>query len=71
MRTASSLSASRAPYIEIYNDQPPFEMPLVHPFDPMSMWASTQREMQHMPKDRRLPRMMEVRDGTSARLLTA
>ena len=44
-----------APYIEIYNDQPPFEMPLVHPFDPMSMWASTQREMQHMPKDRRLP----------------
>ncbi len=43
------------PHIEIYNDQPPFEMPLVHPFDPMSMWASTAREMQHMPKDRRLP----------------
>ena len=43
------------PHIEIYNDQPPFEMPLVHPFDPMSMWASTVREMQHIPKDRRLP----------------
>ncbi len=43
------------PHIEVYNDQPPFEMPLVHPFDPMSMWASTAREMQHMPKDRRLP----------------
>ena len=43
------------PHIEIYNDQPPFQAPLVHPFDPMSMWGSTAREMQHMPKDRRLP----------------
>ena len=43
------------PHIEIYNDQPPFEMPLVHPFDPMSMWSSTQRETQPRDKDRVLP----------------
>jgi predicted dehydrogenase len=56
-----------APYIEVYNDQPPFEMPLTHPFDPMSMWASTQREMQHMPKDRRLP----LDDGGQGRDIAA
>ena len=43
------------PHIEIYNDRPPFEMPLVHPFDPMSMWSSTQRETQPRDKDRVLP----------------
>ena len=43
------------PHIEIYNDQPPFEMPLVHPFDPMAMWSSTQRETQPREKDRVLP----------------
>ena len=43
------------PYVEVYNDQPPFEMPLVHPFDPMSMWGSTQRETQPRDKDRVLP----------------
>ena len=43
------------PHVEIYNDQPPFEMPLVHPFDPMSMWGSTQRDTQPRDKDRVLP----------------
>ena len=43
------------PHVEVYNDQPPFEMPLVHPFDPMSMWGSTQRETQPRDKDRVLP----------------
>ena len=56
-----------APYIEIYNDKPSFEMPLVHPYDPMSMWASTQREMQHLPKDRRLP----LNDGGQGRDIAA
>ena len=55
------------PHIEIYNDRPPFEMPLVHPFDPMSMWASTASEMQHMPKDRRLP----LADGVQGRDIAA
>ena len=55
------------PHIEIFNDQPPFEMPLVHPYDPMSMWASTAREMQHMPKDRRLP----LADGGQGRDIAA
>ena len=55
------------PHIEIYNDQPPFEMPLVHPFDPMSMWASTANEMQHMPKDRRVP----LSDGVQGRDIAA
>ena len=43
------------PHVEVYNDQPPFEMPLVHPFDPMSMWGSTQRDTQPRDKDRVLP----------------
>jgi len=55
------------PHIEVYNDQPPFEMPLVHPFDPMSMWGSTVREMQHMPKDRKLP----LADGGQGREIAA
>ena len=55
------------PHIEVYNDRPPFQMPLVHPFDPMSMWASTSREMQHMPKDRRLP----LADGVQGRDIAA
>ena len=55
------------PHIEVYNDQPPFEMPLVHPFDPMSMWGSTAREMQHMPKDRKLP----LADGGQGREIAA
>ena len=56
-----------APYIEVYNDQPSFKMPLVHPFDPMSMWGSTQREMQHMAKDRWLP----LDDGGQGRDIAA
>ena len=43
------------PHVEVYNDKPPFEMPLVHPFDPMSMWGSTQRDTQPRDKDRVLP----------------
>ena len=43
------------PHIEVFNDDPPFVTPTVHPFDPMSMWASTSRELQPRPKDRWLP----------------
>ena len=43
------------PHIEIFNDGPPFDTPTVHPFDPMSMWSSTTRDVQPPPKDRWLP----------------
>lgn len=43
------------PHIEVFNDDPPFETPTVHPFDPMSMWSSTSRDVQPLPKDRWLP----------------
>ena len=38
------------PHIEVYNDDPPFEMPVTHPFDPMAMWGSTTRDTQPRPK---------------------
>jgi predicted dehydrogenase len=40
------------PHIEVFNDAPPFDTPTVHPFDPMSMWSSTSRDTQPLPKDR-------------------
>ncbi len=43
------------PHIEVFNDQPPFTTPTVHPFDPMSMWSSTSRDVQPLPKNRWLP----------------
>ncbi|NQW17681.1 MAG: Gfo/Idh/MocA family oxidoreductase [Chloroflexi bacterium] len=50
-------------YIEVFNDEPPFVMPTVHPFDPMSMWSSTDREIQSRPKNRRLPLKPSPGDG--------
>jgi predicted dehydrogenase len=43
------------PHIEVFNGDPPFVAPTVHRFDPMSMWASTSRDVQPGPKDRWLP----------------
>ncbi len=43
------------PHIEVFNDDPPFDTPTVHPFDPMSMWSSTTRDVQPRAKDRWLP----------------
>lgn len=43
------------PRIEVYNDDPPFETPTVHPFDPMSMWSSTSRDTQPRPKNNWAP----------------
>jgi predicted dehydrogenase len=43
------------PHIEVFNDAPPFDTPTVHPFDPMSMWSSTSRDTQPLPKDRWVP----------------
>jgi len=43
------------PHIEVFNDDPPFDTPTVHPFDPMSMWSSTSRDTQPLPKDRWVP----------------
>jgi len=43
------------PHIEVFNDDPPFDTPIVHPFDPMSMWSSTTRDVQPLAKDRWLP----------------
>ena len=40
------------PRVEIYNDEPDFTAPDIHPMDPMGMWASTQRESNVMPKCR-------------------
>ena len=40
------------PRIEVYNDEPDFTSPEIHPFDPMGMWASAQRESGVMPKRR-------------------
>ncbi len=44
-----------SPRLEVYNDQPPFTAPPVHPFDPMQMWSSSQRDIQPRPKDRWVP----------------
>ena len=43
------------PRLEVYHDQPPFAAPTVHPFDPMQMWSSSQRDIQPRAKDRWLP----------------
>ena len=44
-----------SPRLEVYHDQPPFTTPTVHPFDPMQMWSSSQRDIQPRAKDRWLP----------------
>ena len=44
-----------SPRLEVYNDEPPFTAPPVHPFDPMQMWSSSQRDIQPRPKDRWVP----------------
>ena len=44
-----------SPRLEVYNDQPPFTAPTVHPFDPMQMWSSSQRDIQPRAKDRWVP----------------
>ena len=41
-----------SPRIEVYNDEPDFTLPAVHPQDPMGMWAATQDEAGVMPKRR-------------------
>jgi predicted dehydrogenase len=43
------------PHIEVFNDDPPFTTPTVHPFDPMSMWSSSSRDVQPLPKNRWRP----------------
>ena len=43
------------PRLEVYHDQPPFTVPAVHPFDPMQMWSSSQRDLQPRPKERWVP----------------
>ena len=43
------------PRIEIYNDEPDFTLPDVHPLDPMGMWSSTNEEASVMPKRRWVP----------------
>ncbi len=43
------------PHLEVYADEPDFQMPRVHPWDPMGMWASTQKEAGVSPKRRWLP----------------
>lgn len=43
------------PHVEVFNDEPPFEMPLTHPSDPMAMWGSTARETKPRPKDQWVP----------------
>ena len=40
------------PRIEVYNDEPDFTMPPVHPLDPSAMWSSTQGELDIPPKRR-------------------
>ena len=40
------------PRVEVYNDEPDFTHPPVHPQDPMAMWGSTAREYPPMPKQR-------------------
>jgi predicted dehydrogenase len=43
------------PHVKVFNDEPPFEMPLTHPFDPMAMWGSTVRETKPRPKGQWVP----------------
>jgi predicted dehydrogenase len=43
------------PHLEVYADEPGFQMPRVHPWDPMGMWASTQKEAGVAPKRGWLP----------------
>ena len=40
------------PRIEVYNDEPDFTMPPVHPLDPSAMWSSTQAELDIPPQRR-------------------
>jgi len=43
------------PHAELYADEPDFRMPRIHPWDPMGMWASTQKEVGVPSKRRWLP----------------
>jgi predicted dehydrogenase len=38
------------PRLEVYNDEPPWTPPAVHPLDPMSFWTSTPEEVHVQPK---------------------
>jgi predicted dehydrogenase len=49
------------PHLEVYTDEADFPVPRRHPWDPMGMWASTQREAGVAPKRRWQPL-----DGSSA-----
>lgn len=40
------------PRVEIYNEETDFTSPRIHPLDPMGMWASTNAEVDTMPKNR-------------------
>ncbi len=43
------------PHVTVFSDEPPFEMPSTHPFDPMAMWSSTMRETKPRPKAQWVP----------------
>lgn len=58
-----------SPRLEVYNDQPPFTAPPVHPFDPMQMWSSSQRDIQPRPKDRWVPLAADAADADACAFL--
>ena len=58
-----------SPRLEVYNDQPPFAAPPVHPFDPMQMWSSSQREVQPRPKDHWVPLAAGAADADACAFL--
>ena len=46
---------AHTPRIEVYNDEPNFQLPPLDPYDPMGMWGSTFETHPAIPKDRWLP----------------
>ena len=58
-----------SPRLEVYNDEPPFTAPPVHPFDPMQMWSSSQRDIQPRPKDRWVPLAAGAADADACAFL--
>jgi len=59
------LSANR-PTLEIYNADPPWTPPEVHPRDPMGFWRTTQEEVRGLPKRTLAPLSNSLEDRTDA-----
>lgn len=54
------------PHIDVYNDEPNFVMPKIHPEDPMGMFEAPSPEYKLMPRNRFVPLHEDLTDDTTS-----